>query len=112
METPCPYTGSLLCYCTSCGFAPVCATCGHAATQHRILDQDWESLLPREFAGPREFPGALNTIEKDQKDKSLLVVGDNNCLPGTTFVKRLESKFMVHNLSVEHGFLSLQAGLS
>ena len=109
MDSPCPYTGSLLCHCTSCGFAPMCATCGHPAAQHRPLEPFWETLLSREFAGPREFPGALNHIEKDQKAKSLLVVGDNNCLPGMSFMKGLESKFMVQNLSIEYGILSLQA---
>jgi hypothetical protein len=104
MPHPCPFTGSLLCYCTSGGFGPTCHTCKHAADSHRPLEENWDQLISREFAGPREFPGALNRIEMDQKSKTLLVVGDNNCLPNTTFVRDLEARFMVQNLSVEYGF--------
>jgi hypothetical protein len=104
MTHPCSFTSSLLCYCTSCGFAAICRTCEHATDSHRALDENWDQLMSREFAGPGEFPGALNRIEKDQKSKTLLVVGDNNCLPSTAFIRGLEARFMVKNLSVECGF--------
>jgi hypothetical protein len=92
LRATCPWP----CGCPSSSFAVKCS-CGHPSDSHRSIEDNWEHLTTIEFTTLLDF------IEKDQVSKSVLVIGDSNFLPNTTFIRNLEQRFLVQNLSVEYG---------